>query len=728
MSFWWIVSALKCRLFGRHQLSAYLDSELSPGERTRFQHHFDRCPYCRHLEEEFSFAQRVLGKIEIPAIQPVMLPVWLQTIGVDKKELAFSLPWIPVAAATLVCVAVVSGLWLRFRTINPVPSFKVGVTRLSGTPEINAIPFQRPVLLQKGEQLSTDAWSTALIEFGKFGQIETAVNTEVALLESDMGHQRLSLKRGKLYASLSAPPRMFLINTPAGTAVDMGCAYSLEVNDEGETLLKVVSGWVALNLDSREELVPAGTTCRSRPGKGPGTPFVADARPELQNALNNFDFAGAGSSALDTIIKQARQKDAITLWYLLRKVQGEQRVALYEALNSLVPAPQTVSRAGILDLNEKMLQAWREPIDYASLGFDPKTIQFDRGTLRPTGGLNEVRFGHTATLLSNGKLLVAGGFTTYALNTAELFDPAAEGFAYTGSMQTQRVGHTATRLLDGTVLITGGSRDPFEGGESTAELYDPATGTFRFTGKMRYPRLGHAATLLNDGRVLITGGIIKDGYSNPAAEIYDPSTGIFSEAGKPNVPRFDHTATLMNNGEVLIAGGGRAVGLNEPIEILKQAEIFDPGNQSFRLVGTMSVGRHKHSATLLPNGNVLIIGGSDGHLWGGTIASAEVFNQATGSFSKTGQMSTSRYKIRDAVVALSNGKILIAGGGERLEIYEPGSGIFTPVPGSIGAARYMSSATLLNNGSVIIVGGYTAPPDKTGIRLLADAGAWIYTP
>lgn len=722
-------SKLVCRVSWRRRLSPYLDQELSETERAAMRAHLDSCDACRGIHDQLLFAHRALAHINVPDSQPASLPDWMSETKVRERRVRFPRAWIPVSVAGVLLLALIFGLWLKFRSRTTAPTFAVEVVRLSGVPEINAIPFQRPVALRKGERLVTDAWSTALIKFGRLGQIEAEFNTELELIESTASEQRLALKKGKIYASISAPPRMFLVNTPAGTAVDMGCAYSLEVDSAGETLLEVVSGWVALKLGAREELVPAGAACRARPGKGPGTPFLTDSSKDLQEAVNNFDFADGGAAALDVIMKNARQKDAITLWYLLRKVQGEHRLAIFERLNTLVPVPERVSRAGILELNDKMMQAWREPIEFASLGIDPRTVQFDRGALRATGALNEVRLGHTATLLPNGKVLVAGGYANSVTKTAELYDPSTETFTYTGSMTSRRVAHTATLLKNGKVLIVGGdSEDPFDGEMSSAEIYDPATGLFTATGSMRYPRLGHTATMLDDGRVLIIGGNIVNDYSQTACEIYDPATGKFSDAGKLHIARFDHSATLLADGKVLIAGGGRAVGAGKPIEIISAGEIYDPTNQIFSLTGSMQVARHKHSGILLSDGRVLVMGGANGYLWGGTIASAEVYDPAKGIFTATGQMATARYKISSAVVTLANHKVLVAGGGERIEIYDPASGIFTPVPGTIGAPRYLATATLLANNSAIIIGGYTSAPDNTGIRLLADAGAWIYTP
>ncbi|MDE3136834.1 MAG: kelch-like protein, partial [Acidobacteriota bacterium] len=248
------------------------------------------------------------------------------------------------------------------------------------------------------------------------------------------------------------------------------------------------------------------------------------------------------------------------------------------------------------------------------------------GAFESIGRMAEGRGGHTATLLANGKVLIAGGgdsagsilpFYGTSSRTAEAYDPATGAFTPTGSMVTARFGHTATLLSDGKVLIAGGveSGDTVSQTTPTAELYDPSTGTFTPTGSLAVARAGHTATLLNDGKVLIAGGLTDTrdpALGTPTAEIYDPSTGTFSRTGDMGVAREAHTATLLANGAVLIAGGG----LSSPTLF---AEIYDPSTGSFTPTGAMGTGRVGHTATLLPDGRVLVAGG------GYFLASAEIY-------------------------------------------------------------------------------------------------------
>ena len=221
----------------------------------------------------------------------------------------------------------------------------------------------------------------------------------------------------------------------------------------------------------------------------------------------------------------------------------------------------------------------------------------------------------TATLLENGKVLVAGGGPT----TGELYDPSSGTFSLTGAMVTPRSGHTATLLLNGEVLIAGGF-DSSGNYLTSAELYNPATGTFTLTGSMKTSRANFTATLLQSGQVLAAAGQNSNAFPPflTRAELYNPSTGKWSSTGSLNVGRYFQTATLLNSGEVLIAGGGGH---------LASADLYNPGNGTFSVTGSLNTGRTDHSAVLLTNGEAMDVGGYDGS--GGNIgylSSAELFD------------------------------------------------------------------------------------------------------
>ena len=291
------------------------------------------------------------------------------------------------------------------------------------------------------------------------------------------------------------------------------------------------------------------------------------------------------------------------------------------------------------------------------------TVTTSSGRFTPTGDMQNQRGFHTATLLSTGKVLVAGGamlasqpaspIVCYGgISTAELYDPVSGSFTTTAGMAKQRFAHTATLLLTGKVLVIGGvgnigsqCEDGNAPVESSAELYDPSSGSFTSTGSMAKARSGHTATLLANGKVLIAGGIDRTNPNSPAAtskaELYDPTTGTFTPTNNMTIARDGHTATLLATGRVLIAGGAD----------LPSAEIYDPATGSFSPTGDMGQARASHTATLLSNGTVLMAGGSD--------STAELYDPFTGSFSPTGGMATGR--TRHSATLLQNGKVLVAG-------------------------------------------------------------------
>lgn len=232
-------------------------------------------------------------------------------------------------------------------------------------------------------------------------------------------------------------------------------------------------------------------------------------------------------------------------------------------------------------------------------------------TFSPTGSTAYPHTSGTATMLLYGKVLVAGGGNGEAQAVAEIYNTSSGNFAGMYSMTTARFGQTATLLENGNVLIAGG-QDQNNNLLSSAEIFDSIKGTFTATGSMNSARRGATATLLPNGKVLITGGVYfptqtGGGTVLASAEIYDPTTGAFTEIGNMNVPRFLHTATLLPNGQVLIAGGQYSNGTNST----NQAELFDPSQNTFTLTGSMATPRWGHTATLLFDGQVLVAGGDD---------------------------------------------------------------------------------------------------------------------
>ncbi|CAF0906873.1 unnamed protein product [Adineta steineri] len=289
--------------------------------------------------------------------------------------------------------------------------------------------------------------------------------------------------------------------------------------------------------------------------------------------------------------------------------------------------------------------------------YDPST-----GTWVTTSSMNDGRHLHTASVLSNGKVLVTGGFSSgiASLNSAELYDPSTGTWTATSSMNNARHSHTASILPNGKVLVTGGINSvssfsmaalygskPF----NTAELYDPATGTWTATSSMNNARHSHTASVLPNGKVLVTGGS-GNSFVN-SSELYDPATGTWTTTSSINDARHLHTASVLSNGKVLVAGG-----LNGMYS-LSNAELYDPSTDTWTTTGYMSHGRHSHTASVLPNGKVLVTGGP-GYLSIGSTNSTELYDPTTGTWTTTSSMNSARHSHTASV--LLNGKVLIAGG------------------------------------------------------------------
>ncbi|WNG27104.1 kelch-like protein [Cystobacter fuscus] len=289
---------------------------------------------------------------------------------------------------------------------------------------------------------------------------------------------------------------------------------------------------------------------------------------------------------------------------------------------------------------------------------------------------------------------------SFAVTGLPICPPPVGSWARTGSMVQPRRAHRATVLSDGKVLVSGGVLEEYEVDAysyKTAEVYDPATGTWRLTGSMADERAYHTLTPLPDGKVLVVGGTGLDAVEGTVggvetAEVYDPATGVWSPTGSMADERTHHTATPLPDGKVLVVGGG-----NRPT-----AELYDPATGTWSATGSMASPRYDHTATLLPDGKVLVAGG-----WSGTsfLATAEVYDPATGTWSATGSMASSREG--HTATRLSDGKVLVVGGRNlpTAELYDPATGTWSTT-GSMAEAHFTHTATLLPDGRVLVVGGF----------------------
>jgi hypothetical protein len=449
-------------------------------------------------------------------------------------------------------------------------------------------------------------------------------------------------------------------------------------------------------------------------GISTGATWVADGRIMFARGSNGTgDSASSGWWTMDADgTNAALLVPAATIGVAAADLQGTRPTWQPAGGSALVPPPWTAAAAIAVG------PAAPTPSPTPSPPLSPGFAWTGSSSTNPGGPL-----GQTATLLADGRVLVAGGCGM----AAELYDPSTGSFAPTGSMTVARGGSTATLLLDGRVLFTGGyncADASSDGIWASAELYDPATGAFHPTGSMGVPRENHTATRLADGRVLIAGGITGASPSGgtavtlaafrlvetsanilTSAELFDPATGRFSPTGSMSTIRDNHTATLLQDGRVLVVGGG-----GEGYASQTAADLYDPATGTFSRTGSMKTGRYLHTATLLQDGRVLVVGGrSPGD---SVYTSAEIYDPATGKFGSAGSMKEGRQQ--HTATLLTDGRVFIAGGywsdGQKwrvlssAEMYNPATGNFSPI-GSMGTPREGHTATLLIDGRVLIVGG-----------------------
>ena len=348
-------------MFSTHvtkELSAYCNGEVASEQSRQIAEHLIGCTRCRTQFEEIKFGMKLaecLPQISAPDslwlnLQTALAAETRAKARGTRKLSPFSFkvlqPGFAGIAAGLLIAAGLAFSWFYLRESRPFWE----VARLNGAPRIGSSRMEERGRLAVGQWLETDGDSRAQIEVGSIGQVEIDPNTRVRLVETKPTEHRLELAQGRMSARIWAPPRLFFVDTPAGVAADLGCAYTLEVDEQGIGLLHVTSGWVA--------------------GIGPGTPYFDDAPEIFRIALSKFDFEPHAyrSPNLDVILTEARPRDTLTLWHLLGRVEENDRVRVYERMAALVPPPNGVTREGVLQLNERMLQQWKENLETAWSG------------------------------------------------------------------------------------------------------------------------------------------------------------------------------------------------------------------------------------------------------------------------------------------------------------------------------------------------------------------------
>jgi len=283
-----------------------------------------------------------------------------------------------VVATTAAALAAIAVLTFRVYGRKSAPAIVAGwdVSRVAGAPRIGQQTIsgkQGTARLRVGQSLETDHESRASLQAADIGQIEVEPSTRLRLLTMGAGLKRIALDRGTIHTYIWAPAGQFVVDTPSAVTVDLGCAYILQVDDSGAGLVRTSLGWVGFKLNGRESFIPAGAACATRPKVGPGTPYFEDASTSFRAALARFDFEDSTpqerAENLEIVLGESRKRDALTVWHLLARVDEGQRVLVYDRLRELAPPPAGVTKAGILRLDQPMLDLW-----WNALGFDDISV------------------------------------------------------------------------------------------------------------------------------------------------------------------------------------------------------------------------------------------------------------------------------------------------------------------------------------------------------------------
>jgi hypothetical protein len=299
--------------------------------------------------------ERMLGRLRsTPPLPDVSKVVRLKP---DATTVYAGVRFLAPALAAAAAIAFMVGI--TWRTANAPRSWQVAA--LSGAPRIGSTSLTGDGRLAVGQTLVTDGDSSARVEVSTIGEVTVGANSRVRLVETRDAHHRLALDRGSLHAIIAAPPGQFVVDTPSATATDLGCVYTLRVDEDGSGVLSVAAGWVAFEEKGRESFVPAGASSRMDPASGPGTPSYDDADAAFQAALETVDTAADAArrrEALRVVLERARARDAMTLWHLIPRVPAQDRGAVVAALAARVPPPAAASRDAVMRLDRSALDRW----------------------------------------------------------------------------------------------------------------------------------------------------------------------------------------------------------------------------------------------------------------------------------------------------------------------------------------------------------------------------------
>lgn len=332
-----------------HLLTRYADGELPARKARRVDSHLATCARCRSALDEIRFSASLVRQLRPVAAPPAVwkgVEAGLRQPGRERQlGPTVMLRW--AAGCTVVLVTAASLSWWT-RDATPRPW------------EVAHAPTGEIRRMAAGEWV--EPADGARIVVGQVGTVDVAPGARVQLGAITQSEYRLALAHGTISAEINAPPRLFIVDTPASTVVDLGCAYTVTVASDGTGELRMTSGWAALEFKGRESLVPAGAMCRTTAGAGPGTPYFEDAPASFKRAVDDFDAGRNGAQALDQILRDSRIRDTLTLWHLLSRVEDSDRVRVFDRIAAFEPPPAGISREQILALDADALREWREEL------------------------------------------------------------------------------------------------------------------------------------------------------------------------------------------------------------------------------------------------------------------------------------------------------------------------------------------------------------------------------
>jgi hypothetical protein len=336
------------------RLAAWADREVDEAEWARIDTHLADCASCRDAWGRYQFASELLRQMT-PSAAPAQ--IWTSIdAALDRASsptTGLRTSWWMRPAHLAACAALVLAVgatwWWTAQTPEPWD-----VVRLDAGPRAPRVPV--------GEWIETGDAGTARLGIGEIGTVDLAPRSRLRLVKARPDEQRLDLAYGSISVEIVAPPRVFFVETPSSLVVDLGCAYTMDVDEGGYGRLRVTDGWAALEGNGRESLVPAGASAETRPALGPGTPSFDDASEQMRTALREFDYGPAKAAALDTVLADARERDTLTLWHLMWRVDPVDRLRVFDRIVELTPLPAGVERSRVLALEPDAMRVWREEL------------------------------------------------------------------------------------------------------------------------------------------------------------------------------------------------------------------------------------------------------------------------------------------------------------------------------------------------------------------------------